>query len=736
MTATSMPPDPHDREFQALLAEYSQLIYRDGILIQTLFAVVGVTATVLGALFFVLPDYDPHRHGLAGNPWIYLAVPLLPILLLGLLIFLTLHINFLAQYSHSVEKKIARITGAELSPGELGVPRAYAESPSFMRLASRLFGSGRGSTAKLYTGSVLVVFFGVGLLLVGVPAYVVRRLPAYVNLLNFVFYTPLVAVLLSALVRSLRPNRSLLRDTLIEYEPESSADTKDDTVRNQAPEKDPTLIAYLLSPRGADNIAKVAIGTIGILIGRSALVRESGAQYLSWTLLREIALFGLVFELLFYQARYTWNDVRDVDDDQQHAESLRRRRIPPPVTRERLIAVLVSIPARVVTGLFILFALASSERRPMILGLLAVLLCAFLYELLRDRERKGDISPIRAPRPLVYGIFSIIGCGYVIRIVVGVAIGSQGTIPLSVFVIIGFTMWLVELSTVAMTWIFEGSVYLSWEGSLGKPKESVYNPRLRKKAHIGYLLTQAGLLDEGSVEQDEPPRKENAKLELLRLDIPRRRLTVWSVGGAASFVAGSVTALSVANAFSVPSRTRVLVGALIALSASIAFFAPEPRAPKWLTRFSKEKVERLPLLLLAVLIASAGVGAFGKSQGMPLWWLGALLLGVVGLFYEITRRNSYDLVFNWLNPIKAFSKTAARSPALAFAWLIGPTAGRTLHRPRIPQPSADLGIVRWDTPRRAGWLPDPWRRHQLRYWDGGRWTDRVADGGKQGLDPM
>jgi Protein of unknown function (DUF2510) len=33
------------------------------------------------------------------------------------------------------------------------------------------------------------------------------------------------------------------------------------------------------------------------------------------------------------------------------------------------------------------------------------------------------------------------------------------------------------------------------------------------------------------------------------------------------------------------------------------------------------------------------------------------------------------------------------------------------------------------------WAPDPYRRHQYRYWDGGRWTDYVADNGQESRDP-
>jgi hypothetical protein len=36
----------------------------------------------------------------------------------------------------------------------------------------------------------------------------------------------------------------------------------------------------------------------------------------------------------------------------------------------------------------------------------------------------------------------------------------------------------------------------------------------------------------------------------------------------------------------------------------------------------------------------------------------------------------------------------------------------------------------------AGWFADPGRRHELRYWDGQRWTGHVSDRGTQGRDPL
>ena len=36
----------------------------------------------------------------------------------------------------------------------------------------------------------------------------------------------------------------------------------------------------------------------------------------------------------------------------------------------------------------------------------------------------------------------------------------------------------------------------------------------------------------------------------------------------------------------------------------------------------------------------------------------------------------------------------------------------------------------------AGWFADPGRQHELRYWDGRRWTNHVVDRGIQAVDPL
>ena len=36
----------------------------------------------------------------------------------------------------------------------------------------------------------------------------------------------------------------------------------------------------------------------------------------------------------------------------------------------------------------------------------------------------------------------------------------------------------------------------------------------------------------------------------------------------------------------------------------------------------------------------------------------------------------------------------------------------------------------------ANWYPDPGGKHELRYWDGGQWTEHVSSHGRQGTDPL
>ncbi len=73
--------------------------------------------------------------------------------------------------------------------------------------------------------------------------------------------------------------------------------------------------------------------------------------------------------------------------------------------------------------------------------------------------------------------------------------------------------------------------------------------------------------------------------------------------------------------------------------------------------------------------------------------------------------------------INAAASKAAQSAAVA----AGPT--RPPASATIPPPPLADGLE-------AGWHPDPYRRHQHRYFDGATWTEHVSDAGAQSVDPV
>jgi hypothetical protein len=66
-------------------------------------------------------------------------------------------------------------------------------------------------------------------------------------------------------------------------------------------------------------------------------------------------------------------------------------------------------------------------------------------------------------------------------------------------------------------------------------------------------------------------------------------------------------------------------------------------------------------------------------------------------------------------------------PGTAFPGLMAPTVSGAAPDPALPVPPP---------PPPRSWLPDPAGRHELRYWDGTRFTEHVADAGKISVDPL
>jgi hypothetical protein len=82
------------------------------------------------------------------------------------------------------------------------------------------------------------------------------------------------------------------------------------------------------------------------------------------------------------------------------------------------------------------------------------------------------------------------------------------------------------------------------------------------------------------------------------------------------------------------------------------------------------------------------------------------------------------IILSWIGVAGAVWYLTSVRPKVAAA-----QAAPRLHIPGPPPPA----LVS-PTARPAEWLPDPTGRHELRYWDGARWSEHVSDRGSQSWD--
>lgn len=93
-----------------------------------------------------------------------------------------------------------------------------------------------------------------------------------------------------------------------------------------------------------------------------------------------------------------------------------------------------------------------------------------------------------------------------------------------------------------------------------------------------------------------------------------------------------------------------------------------------------------------------------ESDGADLLWWGS--------FDDVASREDVERIVEWL--LHDFEMANAVS---------------------YPTDYAIEDLSSWDEPAEPGWLADPAGRHEYRYWAGLTWTDHVADGGIQSVDP-
>lgn len=118
-----------------------------------------------------------------------------------------------------------------------------------------------------------------------------------------------------------------------------------------------------------------------------------------------------------------------------------------------------------------------------------------------------------------------------------------------------------------------------------------------------------------------------------------------------------------------------------------------------------------PLILGVVALVDATKRSDGEweraGQNKTLW----VVLIVVG-FFTCIFGVVIDLVY--LFSVRTHLEAVAPNGAPSYVSHAAPTV------PHGPQ---------------SGWYPDPYARHELRYFDGVHWNDHVSDSGVPGIDP-
>ncbi|MCW2928326.1 MAG: putative rane protein [Thermoleophilia bacterium] len=176
-----------------------------------------------------------------------------------------------------------------------------------------------------------------------------------------------------------------------------------------------TLRSYLLLPRPKD-VIKGWLLPLSFAVGTLSVGRPEPAS-----LLRAAIAWGIL-ELLIYQARYQWNDIRGFEADQAHPDADERGRLPGPIERgpsrkraswavvgiRLALAAAIAVAAPALDLIWIVFAL--------VVGVFGV---AIVYEVARSNAT-GHGQP--GVTGWITSLWLVAGGGYAIRGMAGMAL--------------------------------------------------------------------------------------------------------------------------------------------------------------------------------------------------------------------------------------------------------------------------------------------------------------------------
>jgi hypothetical protein len=217
------------------------------------------------------------------------------------------------------------------------------------------------------------------------------------------------------------------------------------------------MLSYVALPRTGDTVKSIILPT-GFIVGSAARglpdISAIGAALIVWVAL----------ELLVYQARYQWNDIRGFEADQQHPGG-DRGRLPGPRERRnsRFAWSGVTAAAKVVGAIGLCWALDATVGLSMLLLTAGVFGLAVVYESLRSTSTgRTDQAPAPITRGIV-AIWVVIGAGYALRAVTGLALAADLTASPRLVVAAVLTAWAFGIAWITSRWAVEATDFARLE---------------------------------------------------------------------------------------------------------------------------------------------------------------------------------------------------------------------------------------------------------------------------------
>ncbi|GFG65882.1 hypothetical protein MKUB_33720 [Mycobacterium kubicae] len=217
------------------------------------------------------------------------------------------------------------------------------------------------------------------------------------------------------------------------------------------------MISYLLMPRPKD-LVKGWLPAVTYVLGVLS-TGEISAQSIARALLVLAAV-----ELLIYPARYQWNDIRGFVADQNHPAASRRGRLPGPLSkaRDRVTASgMVAAAKLAITGLLIVLLPGLQLAGVLTFAVVGVFGVAILYEAVRSTStgKSGAIPP--PVRPGVVSLWVLVGAGYVVRGMVGLALAVDLSQRPTLALAAAVTLWCYGTAFVTSRWAIEAISFAS-----------------------------------------------------------------------------------------------------------------------------------------------------------------------------------------------------------------------------------------------------------------------------------